>query len=401
MIRMYANTAEQILIALAYVRERIGGNNQRVGVLRDWASHATQGRIVPAVEPEIQRTFNRILERNALDETLNDLIIQLGAQLDAEASPISHDKDLIDTIVRTLQLSYTKNRLSNENLQLLRTAILLPAEQAALRSHIQNEMSCTGCGHKFCHGEMGSFLNESGGGAKVVCTNCYNPEWIACTENVKHSTTAPSGMRKMFHKHSSKCEVCAEEKREGEAGGAAIGSGGADVARIRAISIDDARRVAFGQQYRVRPAESFRSSSFIPPLPPQPVESYIHQNDGPSTAAPPTEQYRAIPSDDGTIRYQHFVDENAPAPQGNAWGARTITSANTSITPEQLHREMMFGPATISGIDRVLQSPIFLDAMDGIDRVDVEEDDIIDHDYDDDDNDRDTHDDDLDIGEED
>jgi hypothetical protein len=216
MIRMYNNIAEQLLVALVYLRYRLGRNSSAAfNELSPFASDVVNGRLRDVeLGPEVQQSLVRTLDRNPLDTTFTDIIDQLVKQLNEGAGPVkTHDKDLIETVVRLLQLDYVKNKLSSENIGRLRAAILLPSELATLRTHLNNEMTCS-CGHKFQHGEMASILgNGPDGGAKVTCINCYRPEWIACA-NGKHSVEAPKGFYKVLAKRSQECDICKEDAKE-------------------------------------------------------------------------------------------------------------------------------------------------------------------------------------------
>lgn len=110
-----------------------------------------------------------------LDQIIEELIVQIE-QNDLKES----DADLVDTIVRILQLPYARQMLSGEGLKQLRRAILLPEEASGLLARLEQlEKTCATCGHTFQGGEL-MVLKERNTDRTFHCTKCVSIHSMAC-----------------------------------------------------------------------------------------------------------------------------------------------------------------------------------------------------------------------------
>lgn len=212
MLRFYRQFMEQVFLALVHARDNTGesfDDSQRYTFER-WRN-MSPGRF-PYQRQDHVNLVRFIHETNNFDAwNMTDLIDVIGAQINAQVNQDRpSDKDLIDTIVRLLQLPFARNRFNGETLNNLKTALLLPDEAAGLKEKLQRqEWYCT-CGHKFESGEMGTIVSDHRT-TVMVCANCTFPTRIACG-NGKHSL----GVSKAFHKsiikeRGSACELCVVE----------------------------------------------------------------------------------------------------------------------------------------------------------------------------------------------
>lgn len=252
MIRVYRNFADAVLVALLYARDQLGdhlGNalNYAEAV---WTTDQGQlymdDKVVVAVKDSInQRRFGGTMDN---PQTLTELISVLSQQITSDKIGTTYDKDLIDTVVRIVQLTYLKNRMvSSDTIKQLRAAILLPSELIGLREKLkQAELSCTNCKRELVSGEMVSF-HKDGSNAIVLCINCYTPEWIPC-KNGEHSIEVPDNVRKGLQKVID--TICNQCKEDNDAGPAVVGPTLAQPATLGG----NAARQAARQQWFVRGA---------------------------------------------------------------------------------------------------------------------------------------------------
>jgi hypothetical protein len=114
-----------------------------------------------------------------------------------------NDRDLIDTMVRILQLPYSRNIFGYGTIQRLREALLVQEELTAWKNTASKEWICSSCGHKLKNGEMCTLISNGGGnGATMVCTRCARPVCVAADNNKDASVSidAIKGLSAMLAK---------------------------------------------------------------------------------------------------------------------------------------------------------------------------------------------------------
>ncbi len=174
MLRVYKDFLHRVLVVLLYYRE-IGHDYKEAHIyVRDRMYVEGNGQMGPKVH-EALRFFDE--QYVVGDMSLNDLIDQICAQLTSREPEA--DRDLIDTIVRVLNLPYCQNTIANSSITRLRNAILIPDEIVNLKATLERELYCGSCSHKFMSGEMSTITRGDGHGVTVSCTRCIRPVYIA------------------------------------------------------------------------------------------------------------------------------------------------------------------------------------------------------------------------------
>ena len=106
------------------------------------------------------------------------------------------DPDILDKVLKLVQVPAIKNRNLNEVIDRVRKVILTPREVIKLDMH---EMNCAGCGKPFQQGEVSTYtaLHQ-----QFFCWMCMYPELIPCHEcGEPHEVLDRMGnLGKMVHK---------------------------------------------------------------------------------------------------------------------------------------------------------------------------------------------------------
>lgn len=241
-IRMYKDVAKLALLSWAYLRDSgVDVNNvvnfaRKDGNLRTFKSddECRQLRdIATSLAGEgFQYEFN-----------LNQLIEELAEQIQKAESP-NADGRLIDEIVRILKFPFVRNRLSREQINGLKRAILMPDEVAVINNELRPlEMMCADCGAALHSGEMVTLMLQEGRNPDryVFCVRCQPPEIMPC-QNCREVHPLSKGMQQSISK-GPKCEPQAQPQPNQAPRPAAPPP----------INLDDVRRLE-----RIREAEAFR-----------------------------------------------------------------------------------------------------------------------------------------------
>jgi len=189
MLRFYRDFIGKTLMYLYVLKYILKMDENAVRVhLSTWASTPTPLE-VPIDELEAKdNTYNYLQKSGQYSNDTLDQIIATFSKAFAKKSSHKEDVDLIDTIVRILQLNHTTNRFSPENIALLRKALLLPSEMNNFAHKIEaNELSCRNCGHKFMAGESVTIYDNDDIGMSIYCINCVAPTTIACCKCKEHT----------------------------------------------------------------------------------------------------------------------------------------------------------------------------------------------------------------------
>jgi hypothetical protein len=202
MMRFYRPTVEALLVQTIYCKEQAGFTlADLTHALRNWTTgNQSRNNILAAARKASSSV--------SLAELTENLFTQL-----AEDGSMRKESDLIDELVRTLQLPFARNVLSGDTLKRLRNAILLPSEQGGLLHRLRaREMACAGCGTDFHDSESITFSNQEGAIA-LFCHRCVRPASVSCagcetTANL--SEKAITAMSKML------CPACLAKKTAGQ-----------------------------------------------------------------------------------------------------------------------------------------------------------------------------------------
>lgn len=169
MIRLYRIMVEQLLMAVVYLHH--GGYRPADvygAVVRYGKERGEDGSI-----------FRELRNYGGLD-TWTELIDKLTLLLRESHQNLmtARDGDLIDTVVRILQLPHARNNLTGKTLDSLRKAILMPDELGKVLDIKRLESCCGHCGHPFGDGEMATAHID--GGCVFMCVRCFSPTVMRC-----------------------------------------------------------------------------------------------------------------------------------------------------------------------------------------------------------------------------
>lgn len=204
MLKFYRPHGEQLLLATTYLR-------MKGSPIEDVLQGA---RNFPTNTPQHQEVLNNARRgfkmAHAGQHWLDDVIKQLFEALSADANGRG-ESDLIDQIVRVLQMPYGRNILTGDRIRALRSAILLPSEQAGLTHRLrQREMSCSQCGIALHNEESVTLVvSPNDSSQSIVCHRCHAPHSVpcaSCAETASLSTKAMNAMSRM------QCPTCQEAK---------------------------------------------------------------------------------------------------------------------------------------------------------------------------------------------
>lgn len=207
MLRFYEGFGAKVLMALLYAKDRCGDD---ITYSEDHArgQYTEYGTGNTEVVEVVRETMDREPDREYM--TLTSLIDPIAKQIRSGMNRTAHDKDLIDTIVRTLQLGYVRNKFSSDMIRQLKNAILLPSELVGLKAKLKKEeLTCSNCEHVFVNGEMSSVvMNDRDQTPGLYCVRCFKPERVACQKRT-HAVNVPKSLWKQLDKISGECEECA------------------------------------------------------------------------------------------------------------------------------------------------------------------------------------------------
>lgn len=181
MIRLYYDVVEKIYLILLWVKyvakvPEINRIEEEINNLRSNIG-----------DPE-QRANAQEAMRSAFsgeDQHQIDGLIQLFSKFITRkrSKSESTEGDLIDLIVKTLQLPFTAAVLAGRTLNNLRKALLLPEELTGLTSRlVKQEKCCMSCGKDFEPGEAMIYYepSDSNSTSTIMCFACSKPEMVKC-----------------------------------------------------------------------------------------------------------------------------------------------------------------------------------------------------------------------------
>jgi hypothetical protein len=196
MHRVYKDFLRRCLLVLLHYRDLGYGVKQADSYANDyWRKRSVSGKGTPESRAKIQKLLNFLdggADYSYQTQNIDEMIDQIADQLETCEEAVN-DRDLIDTMVRILQLPYARSILSGNTLQMLRAAILLPDELIALKSQLKENMSCIGCGHKLLHGEMAIYSHQGeGSNHGFLCSRCQKPSFVASEVDISRSVPSTS-----------------------------------------------------------------------------------------------------------------------------------------------------------------------------------------------------------------
>lgn len=212
MLRFYKDFIERILMVLVYYDLQYGYDMQHIA------------KNISNCRPKDDNLANRVYTTGDAvlggdydmdpPATMQDTIGTLQKVLNDIDKGKVKDGDLIDVIVKTLQLPYARSAISGKALSDIRKALLLPSEMAGLTALKQRELSCLSCGHKFVDGEMTTVTQmDNGVNVGLWCTNCSRPKYVACSK-CEESTELSKPVGRALAKTKFECAKHLNERAE-------------------------------------------------------------------------------------------------------------------------------------------------------------------------------------------
>lgn len=206
MLKLYRPHAEQLLLAATYLRYRRPDTLE--DVLGNLRNQIVNGANNQTILNNARKGFHAPPQgEHWLDSALKQLFQGLSDDGNGRG-----ESDLVDQIVRAIQLPFSRNVMSGEAMRRLRAAILLPSEQAGLTQRLrQREMSCGQCGIALHDRESVTITVDGGGTQSIACHRCIAPTSVpcaSCTEVAALSSKAMNAMSRM------QCPACQEAKKE-------------------------------------------------------------------------------------------------------------------------------------------------------------------------------------------
>src|SRR3990167_1152252 len=209
MLRFYKEFMENCLLALLYVERSVG---IEMDDITQWAVKRTWHQEMKSIIKS--RAYSRS------DMNLKTMIATLTEKLGKlkEERETGQDGNLINAIVRTLQLPFPRNVMTGDTLKALRTALLLPEEIGGLIQRLEaRELRCGGCSRKLKSEEMVT-IAEDRQGVILMCHACMRPSNIACDHAECQEHVLMDKKYRALHKKNVVCVTHKEmkEMKEGE-----------------------------------------------------------------------------------------------------------------------------------------------------------------------------------------
>lgn len=209
MLRFYKDFMENCLMVLLYLDRSAGIDLNDVN---QWAMKRSWS-------PEVKGIIkSRMYGLGGSDgTTLQTMITTLTDKLSKlkEERESGQDGNLINAIVRTLQLPFPRNVMSGETLKALRTALLLPEEIGGLTQRLEaRELRCGGCSRKLRNEEMVTLMEDRQGGV-LMCHTCVRPSYVMCDHEDCYEHVQLDKKYRALHKKKVSC-LTHKELKEGE-----------------------------------------------------------------------------------------------------------------------------------------------------------------------------------------
>lgn len=206
MLKMYRPTAEQLLLLALYHQHYAETSPE--SMLERLRHHSGVGPSDQMVISAAKKTVKMLPGHTTMrwPHTVSETLLKGLAEEDKPRG----DADLIDQMVRAIQLPHARNVLSGESMRRLRNAVLLPSELGGLSARLTaREMSCAQCGFPLHDRESVTMMRTGDGAQTIVCHRCAPPQVVpcaSCEETASLSSKAMSAMSRM------QCPVCSAKK---------------------------------------------------------------------------------------------------------------------------------------------------------------------------------------------
>lgn len=176
MARFYREFVDRIIVALILLMQ-VEKDSPKETILLHLKKHKATDEMEQDI---VYRAISRYVDTHKTDEDFIANEEVLAAALGQLRKTKQHDTDLIETIVKALQLPHTSHYFHLGHLKQLRDAILRPDELAKWKKAVTNENLKCKCGHAFESGEAVSTRLEGDGTYSFSCHKCARPIRVAC-----------------------------------------------------------------------------------------------------------------------------------------------------------------------------------------------------------------------------
>lgn len=263
MFKVYKQLLEEFYVLLAYMK------TQGLSIKGARASLSARYTNLPGKHQNMAYT---ILRSPQLDEYRDpDHIFE--ELHDILASPSrSQDGDLIDLMVKILQLPHVRNIISGDTLAALRRGLLLPNEMGGLIERLRKRsMSCMNCAHEFGHYEALVMLPaiEGRNESALYCLACYKPALVMCKSCGKGAVLSEKVRNSLY---SFNCVECDAKEGKVDSSSKSKKAQKVEAARVRMAQEPDQERMM--EELRRLEREAIRPAPTAPPRPPAAVSPF-------------------------------------------------------------------------------------------------------------------------------
>ena len=207
MLRFYKEFMEECLMVLLYLKHRDGVSMDDITRWVARASWPDELKAIVRASPYTSYTP---------PDSIDDMITTIKDQLKVinEERGSGEDGNLINAIIRILQLPFARNAINGEQLKALRTALLLPEELGGLTTRLEaRELTCGQCSRPLRNEEMVT-ISRDRQGVVLLCHACQRPTVMACDHG---GCQGHVGLDKKYRAMHKKRVDCGEHAEGGEA----------------------------------------------------------------------------------------------------------------------------------------------------------------------------------------
>lgn len=176
MARFYREFVERIIVALILLTS-VEKESPKTTILQHLQKFKSGN---PNDDDIVYRAISRWADFRQGDEDYIANEEVLAGALGQMRKTKQQDTDLIETIVKTLQLPFSAHYFYPAHLKALREAILRPDELMSWKKSItENNLKCK-CGHAFESHEAVITRSVGDGTYEILCHKCARPQRVAC-----------------------------------------------------------------------------------------------------------------------------------------------------------------------------------------------------------------------------
>ena len=206
MLRFYKEFMEECLMVLLYIKYR---NDVSMDNITRWVARASWPDELKAIVRA--SPYTSYTPPDSIDDMIGTIKDQLKAINEERGS--GEDGNLINAIIRILQLPFARNAINGEQLKALRTALLLPEELGGLTARLEaRELTCGQCSRPLRNEEMVT-ISRDRQGVVLLCHACMRPSVMACDHG---GCQGHVGLDKKYRAMHKKRVDCGEHAEGGE-----------------------------------------------------------------------------------------------------------------------------------------------------------------------------------------